>query len=215
VATELDNTRRPIDPGLTRRALRDGEVVAYTQLVRLLEPRLRRHAARLLGSDRRSEVDDLLQETLERVHRAAAHIDEDRPVEAWAYAIMRNLCLDWHRAAGRQPQTASALPEGIDVSQPRQGDSGQQGDGSQDGALFLDLRNALLQLPLGQRRLIELVYFKGFPLTEGASRLNMTYPAARYQLTAALRQLRAAIDLQESETYPTTKKTNRTRMPNV
>ena len=185
----------PIDPELTRKAFPEGSVVAYTELVRLLEPSLRRHAVRLLGSDRRSDVDDLLQETFERMHRAAASVQVERPVEAWAFVIMRNLCVDWLRAAGRRPRGASEVDPDGEVGQ-----AGQTAEG--DRALLIDLRSALMELPLDRQRLIKLVYFNDMPLSEAAAELTMSYGVARSQLKGAFRQLRMSPGLRGLRNTP-------------
>lgn len=51
---------------------------------------------------RREDAGDLVQETLLRAWRAFSPVEGPMHPRAWLFAIMRNIVIDWHRAASRQ-----------------------------------------------------------------------------------------------------------------
>jgi len=55
---------------------------------------------------RREDVGDLVQETLLRAWRAFSPVEGPTHPRAWLFAIMRNVAIDWHRAASRQVSIA-------------------------------------------------------------------------------------------------------------
>ena len=50
----------------------------------------------------REDAGDLVQETLLRAWRAFSPVEGPTHPRAWLFAIMRNIVIDWHRAASRQ-----------------------------------------------------------------------------------------------------------------
>ena len=51
---------------------------------------------------RPEDAADLVQETLLRAWRAFSPVESPTHPRAWLFAIMRNIVIDWHRAASRQ-----------------------------------------------------------------------------------------------------------------
>src|SRR3990172_1010260 len=54
----------------------------------------------------REDAGDLVQETLLRAWRAFSPVEGPTHPRAWLFAIMRNIVIDWHRAASRQVSIA-------------------------------------------------------------------------------------------------------------
>jgi RNA polymerase sigma-70 factor (ECF subfamily) len=81
-------------------------------------PSLRAFLARLSGSARRGEVDDLVQETLARVLRLGRSYDPERPLGPWLRATALRVLIDQRRAPGTVPLDAEveerALPDGLE-----------------------------------------------------------------------------------------------------
>jgi len=75
----------------------DGEDTAFGRVYDALEPRLRRFALALTGSD--AAADDVIQQTLLQIHLSRARFARGAPVVPWAYAIARNVMRDTHRRA--------------------------------------------------------------------------------------------------------------------
>ena len=81
----------------------------FLRHVRPLWGRLRAVAERYCA--RREDAGDLVQETLLRAWRAFSPVEEPTHPRAWLVAIMRNIVIDWHRAALRQVSIVPAAYE--------------------------------------------------------------------------------------------------------
>src|SRR5262245_65087525 len=79
-----------------------GDDGAFGELYRLMTPRLYRFCMRLTTG--RSEADDLLQETMLRIHRARATYLAGSNALHWAFAIARSVYLDRLRYRRRRPE---------------------------------------------------------------------------------------------------------------
>ncbi|MEZ4393373.1 MAG: sigma-70 family RNA polymerase sigma factor [Polyangiales bacterium] len=78
-----------------------------------LSATLRPFIARRVSSP--GDADDVLQDTLLRLHRSAGDLrDEDR-FGPWAYRVARSAIADHHRARGRHPLAAGEAPEEPDT----------------------------------------------------------------------------------------------------
>lgn len=60
---------------------------------------------------RHEDSGDLVQETLLRAWRAFSPVEGPTQPKAWLFAIMRNIVIDWHRAASRQVSIVPAAYE--------------------------------------------------------------------------------------------------------
>jgi RNA polymerase sigma-70 factor, ECF subfamily len=79
-----------------------GEDGVFEALYRLMAPRVDRFCLRLTTG--KSEADDLLQETMLRVHRARATYLAGSNALHWAFAISRSVHLDRLRYRRRRPE---------------------------------------------------------------------------------------------------------------
>jgi RNA polymerase sigma-70 factor (ECF subfamily) len=87
----------------------DGEDGAFSDLYDELEPRLRRFALGLTGSE--GAADDVIQQTMLQIHFSRARFVRGAPVMPWAYAIARNLIRDVGRHRTIEDKAVQALPE--------------------------------------------------------------------------------------------------------
>lgn len=76
----------------------------FLLLVRPLWGRLQAVARQYCA--RREDAGDLVQETLLRAWRGFSPVERPTHPQAWLFAIMRNIVIDWHRAASRQVSIA-------------------------------------------------------------------------------------------------------------
>ncbi len=149
----------------------------------------RRHAAdalrlarRILGSE--SLAEDIVQDALWRVWRAAPRWRPDAAFRTWLYRIVVNLCLN----AKRRP---ADLPLGA---------AGDPIDPAPDAAAVLETRErdrrlaaAIDALPSRQRAAIVLTYQEGLGNAEAASVLDTSVAGVETLLVRAKRALRAAL----------------------
>jgi RNA polymerase sigma factor (sigma-70 family) len=93
------------------RATADGDDAAFAALVARHRPRLVRYATSRCGRDS-ALAEDAVQDALVRAHNAIVAGKEPADVEAWFYAIVRNRCHDYYRAARPTAPLPPELPGG-------------------------------------------------------------------------------------------------------
>ncbi|HEY0399699.1 MAG TPA: sigma-70 family RNA polymerase sigma factor, partial [Acidimicrobiia bacterium] len=87
-----------VAPGVLGRA-RAGDEVAFTEVVRHYDHRLRALAFRLLGD--RAAMDDALQDAYVKAFRALPGFREDAALGTWLYQITYRACIDQQRRESR------------------------------------------------------------------------------------------------------------------
>lgn len=141
------------------------QVTPFAESLVALLPRLRRFARVLAGSAH--EADDLVQAACERALRAEASFAAGTRLDAWMFAILRNLWLDGRRggAARRGPPMPLEAAESI---------AGADGRALAEARLALgQVERALLRLPPEQREAIALVCIEGLSFREAADMLGV------------------------------------------
>lgn len=84
----------PTDEQLAIRA-RDGEKLAFNQLMQRHAPRLVQFLERQVGG--RADAEDVAQNTFIAIHRNLARFDADKSFVTWMFFIARNKAKDHHR----------------------------------------------------------------------------------------------------------------------
>jgi len=79
---------------------RNGDDAAFGRLVRPLQPELRAHCYRMLGSIH--DADDALQDTLLRAWRGLAGFERRSSVRTWLYTVATRVCLDARASRSRR-----------------------------------------------------------------------------------------------------------------
>lgn len=113
-------------------------------------------------------ADDLTQETLLKVFRSRAALQDGQRVEAWLYRIARNTLIDFYR---RQRPTAE-LPEGL---------ASEAADevGPLRDAVIVSMKRFLEELPEGYREPVRLAELEGLPLAKIALRSGLSLTAVK------------------------------------
>ncbi|HUM43385.1 MAG TPA: sigma-70 family RNA polymerase sigma factor [Fervidobacterium sp.] len=134
----------------------------------------------LLGSVKNMEVaEELTQETMAKAWEKRLTLKNTEKLEAWLFAIARNVLMDYYRHRG-------ILIEEED----EQWESRVAAWSSQSQEEFLDLYNALDKLPSPQKQVIELRFFKNYTVQETAQIMGKTPQAVKMLQYRALRALR-------------------------
>jgi len=146
----------------------------------------------------RSRIDDIVQQTFERIHRARGTFIRGSDVLSWAFKIARNLCLDFG-AQGWREQPAG------------DGDGGEAGEAAADPiaravAEVADAERiataretlgrvvrAFRALPERQQLALELVRIEGFPMASAAENLGVTLPSVKMSVFRGAEALRNAV----------------------
>jgi RNA polymerase sigma-70 factor (ECF subfamily) len=153
-------------------------------------------AGRLEGFVRRrtrepSRIDDIVQQTFERIHRARGTFIRGSDVLSWAFKIARNLCIDlgaqgWRERGaegdGDADPLASAVAEVVDaerVATARQ--------------TLARVVQAFRRLPERQQHALELVRVEGFSMAAAAENLGVTIPSLKMSVFRGAAALRGAV----------------------
>lgn len=168
-----------------------GEREAARELTARLLPRALRHAARVLGD--RGEAEDVAQEAMLRLWKAAADWRQDGPAQpsTWLHRVVANLAVDRLRARGRavglDPEMEAALPDTRPGTEARMIEA--------DRMAALDA--ALATLPERQRQAVVLRHIEGMSNPEIAQVLEVGVEAVESLTARGKRALSAALDGQK------------------
>jgi len=169
--TELEQ----LDDGALMALFANGDPAAARLLSDRLLPRAFRHAARVVGD--RAEAEDIAQEAMLRLWRAAAEWRADGPaqVSTWVHKVVANLSVDRLRRSGR----SVGLDETDDPADDAPGAEARLHDADRMAALDA----ALARLPERQRQAVVLRHIEGLSNPEIAEILETKVEAVE-SLTA-------------------------------
>lgn len=170
--------RRASDRLLAERAA-DGDVDAFTALVRRHGGIVRAYAVKVLGSP--DAADDVVQDTFVRAWERLDELRDPSAVRAWLMRIASNRAIELLRA--RKPE--AELPEHDAPATARPGPA----DAVEAGMVADDLSQALRRLPARQRECWLLAQFGGLSYAEIAAQLGIPATTVRGQLARARRTL--------------------------
>lgn len=170
-----------------------GDEAAFTDLVRGVLPRLRRWALARTGDP--DDADEVVQDTLVRIHRGLGGFSGASRFSSWAYRILANVANQRYRAGGRRQVVAmedlTAEPDSA-IERP---DPVGRLHARRLAAVVLEYFETL---PPGQREVLELVDHEGMRPMDVADMLDMNPVTVRAHLFKARRAIRSRI----LERYP-------------
>ncbi len=134
----------------------------------------------LLGSVKNMDVaEELTQETMAKAWEKRLTLKNIEKMEAWLFAIARNVLMDYYRHRGL-----------LIEEEDEQWESNVAACSSQNQEEFMDLHDALDKLPAPQKQVIELRFFKNYTVQETAQIMGKTPQAVKMLQYRALRALR-------------------------
>jgi RNA polymerase sigma-70 factor (ECF subfamily) len=154
----------------------------FAELYVSLVPRLRSFLRRQTRNS--AHADDLLQETMLRIHRVRGRFTPGADVVPWAFAIARRILIDSIRSERRhilrslRMQPSDGAPLLADMFELRES--------------ARVLRQALTRLPCAQREAIELVAGEGLTLREAAAEQRASVSTVKVRVHRARGALRQA-----------------------
>lgn len=162
-----------------------GEAGAARVLTARILPRVLRHAQGVLGN--RAEAEDVAQEVMMRLWRAAQDWQSDGPARpaTWAYRVTANLAIDRLRVRARM-HPLEAAPEPADASAT----PAEEMDAATRRAA---LERALQSLPERQRQAVQLRHIEGLANPEIAQVLDISVEAVESLTARGKRALSAAL----------------------
>ncbi|MGF1511159.1 MAG: RNA polymerase sigma factor [Myxococcota bacterium] len=150
----------------------DGDVRAFDRLMTVLEPRIRRSLTRWLRSS--ADIDDAVQTTLLKMHRARHRYRPGAPVLPWVLTIARHVAVDDLRRPARRNR-------GMDeVEVQRIPDERESPWLKEDeNEVIQAVRDAIEDLPASSREVVRLHKLEGRSMAEVASILGLNEGAVR------------------------------------
>ena len=155
-----------------------GDMRAFEQLLRAIEPPLRGYVNRLVGA--RPIADDILQETFLRIWRGIGWLRDPALFRPWAYRIATN---EAHRTMGRESMREETRADEAEL------DSLQAE--FPDPARRLDAERCLAQVTPLARIVLVAHYYEGLSLEEVSAVIGAPLGTVKSRLANGLRRLRA------------------------
>jgi RNA polymerase sigma-70 factor (ECF subfamily) len=162
-----------------------------------LEQLYDRYASAVMGIalrivDDRALAEEIVQETFWRVWRSAQAFTSDRGAFAgWLFGIARNLSIDYCRRRAVRPQGSDA-GGGLQIEQVADPES-DVAEAAWTSIKHQQVQAVLNELPIEQRRVIDLAYFGGLTRQEIARVTGEPLGTIHTRARLALRKLREAL----------------------
>lgn len=167
----------------------DGDASAFPILYDELAPRIVGLVRRRISD--RSQIDDVVQQTFERIHRARGTFIRGSDVLSWAFKIARNLCLDLGAKGWREQ-----VVDGDDAADPLARAVAEIAD-PERSAIARERMDRLVELfrrlPLNQQFALELVRIEGFTMGAAAENLGVTVASVKMSVFRGAAALRTAL----------------------
>ena len=162
-----------------------GDQPALARLVARWQPRLLRHAWRVLGDAERAR--DMVQEAWVEILRGLARLDDVAAFPAWAYRIVTRRC---QRAFHRGSREIS-VPEEIDIAADLEVPEYASGEFAVELSIVMD---AIGSLPGPQRAALALFYIEELSVAEIAIAIDVPPGTVKTRLMHARRKVRALLE---------------------
>jgi RNA polymerase sigma factor (sigma-70 family) len=166
-------------------AAQSGDASSYSQLLKEIAPLLRHVIRRQRSFLSTEDVEDLVQDVLLSLHAVRATYDPERPFLPWLMAIAHNRVVDSARRYGRRTAREVQV-EDWSVTFSYQA-ANVDAEGYRDPEA---LRQAIEELPRGQREAIEMLKLREMSLKEAAAASGMSIAALKVSVHRAVGALR-------------------------
>ena len=183
---------RELDWSIYMARAQGGDREACRRLLEDVAPYLRSIAARHLRNS--WDIEDVVQEVLLTVHAVRHTYDPARPFGPWLVAIANRRAVDALRRQGRSRAREVVLETEHETFAVPQANLAEA---ASDGRV---LRDAVAQLPPGQRDAIRMLKLKEMSLKEAAAVSGMTVAALKVATHRALKSLRKVLARQDRRT---------------
>lgn len=171
-------------------AARVGDRTAFSRLVARWQPKLLRHAYRLVGDNELAR--DIVQDAWADIVRGLPSLKDAGVFPAWAYRIITRRAADAIRRAQKQRRTNDVVA----AAPAPENDTANDLDRTLDAA---PLAAAIAALPPSQRSAIALHYQEELSVAEIAAALEVPAGTVKTRLMHARRKLRAVLEERKSD----------------
>jgi RNA polymerase sigma-70 factor (ECF subfamily) len=181
--------RNPLDAAMERYARGDDR--AFEEVYRLLGARLHAFCVRL--TRRRSEADDLFQETCLKLHRSRGTYTPNAAVLYWAFAIARSVHVDRLRYRKRRPEAVPETEGDLRTYDQAEGTVASPEAQARARQLMSLVDQTLAALPENQRTAYVLLREEGTSVADAAEVLGATPTAVKLRAHRAYEAIREAV----------------------
>ena len=178
---------RKADAAMSRYA--EGHDQSFDAIFSVVAPRVLRFLRRLCGAEELAQ--DLLQETLLKMHQARGAFRPGAAVLPWSYTIARNAFLDATRSRRRAPLSLAAPEEG-GPPEPAVGAEAESTVLARESARAVE--RALLAMTEARREAFVLLRFEGMSVAEAAEILGASENAVKLRAFQAYEAIRAELE---------------------
>ncbi len=172
-----------------------GEDASFAEVYDRLVPRLYGFLLRQTRDHARAE--DVVQQTMLRIHRARDRFEPGARVLPWAFAIARRLLVDSYRRGGREVLVTTTGEDDEDPFAAIASVDAPADDVAAARELASRIAAELERLPENQRVAFELLKQEGLSVAEAAEALGTTAAAVKLRAHRAYEALRAALGIGE------------------
>ena len=173
------------DEQLIAKALQ-GNKKAWLNLLKRYEQSVYNYGIRMTGS--RDDAADLMQEVFVSVFRNLSNYRGEGAFKAWLFRIAHYRCIEFYRRK-RPMQGLDDAPE-PECHQQGPEEVMESGQGNRQ------LVQAMQQLPLAQKAVVELKFFGQFTFEEIADQLGISTNTAKSRLYSALAKLKTLVEVE-------------------
>lgn len=170
------------------KSAQEGDQAAYARLLTEIVPVIRQAIRRQRSFLQTHDIEDILQDTLISLHRVRATYDPDRPFLPWLLTIARHRAMDSARRYVRRTTNEVAvaiMPETFSGDRANISDE-TYGDPAA-------LRQAIKDLPAGQRQAIELLKLEELTLKEASAKTGLSISALKIAVHRGMKSLSSAL----------------------
>jgi RNA polymerase sigma-70 factor (ECF subfamily) len=176
---------------------------AFQEFIRLNMRRVHALAYQLSGNS--DDADDLTQEVFVRALEALPRFQAASTLATWLHRITVNLHIDFTRSGRYRYSAAWDDERDNDATHTLTTTASPLPDASTDAAFRHEhFEQALCTLPAQQRTVVVLRYVQEFSLEEIAQELGVTVGTVKTLIFRAVRSLRKALRIYQTEFSPTT-----------
>ena len=137
---------------------------------------------------------DLLHDVFLRLHRFAAHIDPQRPLEPWLYRMTTNLAYTWIKRRRRWLRPLEDVAEWLSGA-----NKDQTAIQAEVGESWYYVQQAVLSLPLSHRGVVVLYYVHDLSLQEISEILETPVGTIKSRLHSSRQALKKSLGFLEGE----------------
>jgi len=181
-AAKAESSDRTLDWSICMARAQGGDRQAYRRLLGGITPYLRSIAIRYVRD--RADIEDAVQDVLLTVHAVRHTYDPMRPFGPWLVAIAKRRIIDGLRRRGRT--AAREMPLDAEHETFAAPETNYPEEASEGRAL----RQALQELPPGQREAIRMVKLEEMSLKEASAASGLSVAALKVAIHRGLKNLR-------------------------